>query len=174
MDYFDEAALYFGLTSTQLQAVLKVFNYVVSDFLFQGPIAEYTVEELVEGFQASTITDRLNSGSVQAGNLYFRDAITPLYLNQDPKLATAQELSVNTGETSEADVGVIQLENGQTWQNSYYYIWNGEVFYQAIYYDADVGTPNYFGEFNAKMPYQTTPDNTGLTDWVLWDTRFPD
>jgi hypothetical protein len=115
MDYFDEAALYFGLTSTQLQAVLKVFNYVVSDFLFQGPIAEYTVEELVEGFQASTITDRLNSGSVQAGNLYFRDSITPLYLNQDPKLATAQELSVNTGETSEADVGVIQLENGQTW-----------------------------------------------------------
>ena len=24
------------------------------------------------------------------------------------------------------------------------------------------------------MPYQTTPDNTGLSDWTLWDTRFPD
>lgn len=92
-----------------------MFNYAVSDFLFQGPIASLSVEQLVEGFNASTIASRLNTGSVQSGNLYFRDAITPLYLNQDPTLLTAQELSVNTGETSEADVGVLQLENGQAW-----------------------------------------------------------
>jgi hypothetical protein len=50
MTYINEAAAYFGLTSLELQAVLKVFNYVVSDYLFEGPIQEYTVEELVNGF----------------------------------------------------------------------------------------------------------------------------
>jgi hypothetical protein len=103
MTYINEAAAYFGLTSLELQAVLKVFNYVVSDYLFEGPIQEYTVEELVNGFQAKSITDKLNTGTVQEGNVWYRSNITPLYLNQDPKYATAPELSVKTGGSATPD-----------------------------------------------------------------------
>lgn len=55
MDYFNEAATFFGLSTAELTAVFRVFDYVVSDFLFQGPIQEYTVEQLVQGFQADVI-----------------------------------------------------------------------------------------------------------------------
>lgn len=68
-------------------------------------------------------------GTVQSGNIYYRAEVSPLYLNQDPTYSLAQELSVDTGETDESKVGVIQLENGQQWQNNYYYVWDGLNFY---------------------------------------------
>lgn len=87
----------------------------MSDYLFEGPIQEYTVEELVQGFQATSITDKLNTGTVQEGNIWYRPLVTPLYLNQDPDYATASYNSVDTGESVENDVGVIQLMNDKTW-----------------------------------------------------------
>jgi len=49
-------------------------DYARSDFLFQGPVASHTVDELLFGF-TSNITDRLNTGLVSEGNIYYSSSI---------------------------------------------------------------------------------------------------
>lgn len=49
-------------------------EYARSDFLFKGPIAKYTINDLLFGFE-TTITDRLNTGLVADGNIYYLSLI---------------------------------------------------------------------------------------------------
>jgi hypothetical protein len=54
-------------------------EYARSDFLFKGPVATYLVEDLLFGFNTK-IVDRLNTGTVSDGNIYYRDLIQPAYI----------------------------------------------------------------------------------------------
>ena len=54
-------------------------SYARSDFLFQGPVANYTVNDLLFGFETK-MTDKLNTGSINEGNIYYSNKIQPAYL----------------------------------------------------------------------------------------------
>jgi hypothetical protein len=79
---FNTAAAQFGLTQAQLTAVIRVFDYVSANFLFQGPIATYDTNSLLMGFH-SDMFSRVNTGTVQQGNIYYWPTVTPLYFYQN-------------------------------------------------------------------------------------------
>jgi hypothetical protein len=70
-------------------------EYARSDFLFKGPIATYSVQDLLFGF-STKIVDRLNTGAVSDGNIYYRDLIQPAYIV--PQEDHQESTTVLTGE----------------------------------------------------------------------------
>jgi len=62
--------------------VIHVFDYVAANFLFQGPMAVYDTESLLLGFD-SDMFDRVNTGTVQHGNVYYNKTVSPVYLYQN-------------------------------------------------------------------------------------------
>ena len=63
--------------------MLRVMNYVYSDFLFMGPTEQRTVTELLFGYKQTDITSRLNTGSVTDGNIYYNEDVFPVFVNTD-------------------------------------------------------------------------------------------
>lgn len=82
MTEFNAAAAQFGLNQAELAAVVHVFDYVSANFLFQGPTATYDTVSLLLGFN-SPMFDRVNTGTVQHGNIYYNSSVTPCYLYQN-------------------------------------------------------------------------------------------
>jgi hypothetical protein len=56
-------------------------EYARSDFLFKGPVATYSITDLLLGFHTS-ITNRLNTGLISEGNIYYNSLIVPALLQQ--------------------------------------------------------------------------------------------
>ena len=96
-------------------------NFMVSDYLFQGPIAEYTVDQLIDGFTADVIAERVSGGSVTSGNLHYRPEVAPVYLSLDPAYSDEDLFyTVNTGAADPhtgKTVGVIEALNGVDFAN---------------------------------------------------------
>lgn len=70
-------------------------NYCYSDFLFMGPIETRTVSELLFGYTQQTIADRLNTGSINDGNIYYKADVHPVFLNgAEPTTGTFTTSSV--------------------------------------------------------------------------------
>lgn len=44
------ACNHFGLTLDELRAVLRVMEYAKGDYLFKGPVATYSINDLLFGF----------------------------------------------------------------------------------------------------------------------------
>jgi hypothetical protein len=59
-------------------------------------VAKHTIEDLLFGFKTN-ITDRLNTGNVNEGNIYYSSMIEPAYLYQQDGGSSASSFTVLTG-----------------------------------------------------------------------------
>lgn len=77
-------------------------GYLVSEFLLEGFVKNYTVMDLINGFD-TPIVSKINKGSMLKGNLYISGTVTPLlnsmtgpYSNVDWKVGTGNNTSNST------------------------------------------------------------------------------
>lgn len=70
---------------------------------------------------------------------------------------------------AERDTGIIMEKNNLKWNSFKWPVWTGKTFISAIY--SGLVDPEYFEPINAKMPWQSMPNNTNST-FTGWDTRF--
>lgn len=78
-------------------------GYHTSQWLLDGIVANYTQQELVEGFQTS-IASKINRGDMLKGNIYVTPTVTPM-LNTINGAMSANSEEVNTGASSLTSLG---------------------------------------------------------------------
>lgn len=160
-------------------------NYCYSDFLFMGPIETRTVSELLFGYTQQTIADRINTGDVNDGNIYYKADVHPVFLNGAETTSTSFSTSsvgytVSSGNVDMNTAGQLEAsafnsaydETRLDWQNNEEYIWDGVEWFTVPFFSLATAGPALFGSWDATLPYQAFPaDSESL--WQRWDPRFP-
>jgi len=67
------------MTSAELANMVKMLEWQSTEWLTGGVTKQYSQWDLVTGFDTDFI-DKINTGSLRAGNLYVDSAVTP-FLN---------------------------------------------------------------------------------------------
>lgn len=124
---------------------MRVLEYARSEFLFEGPIISLSAEELFFGYE-TTIVDKLNTGSISQGNVYYDSHIKPVYLGNN---TLEDEFKVVTGNNitnltdAHRDTGLIKGKNGLEWNSFKWPLWTGKAFINTT---SDLGDtePLYF------------------------------
>jgi len=147
-------------------------------YLLEGPVKEYTVGDLIQGY-TTTFNAKLNTGSLLQGNLYVDASVTPvLPWWQGP--ASGHTFTMFAGETSApGQVGAIyQMDDtNQIWLTNQMYSAVTQAFAPVPWYNEANGMVQTFAvpgleaysNFGFRLPYQSTQAMGAATVNALLD-----
>ena len=110
-------------------------GYLISEFVFEGVLANYTYSDLIGGFN-TPIASKINTGDPLKGNIYVDPSVTPLLNSMHgPFAKSTWNVTTGTSNTNkyEQHQGRVLEQNGLEHSFYSYSLYTGEKFITVPY-----------------------------------------
>jgi len=127
-------------------------GYLISEFVFEGVLANYTYSDLIGGFN-TPIASKINTGDPLKGNIYVDPSVTPLLNSMHGPFAKST-WNVTTGTYNYQ--GRVLEQNGLNYSIYWYSLYTGEKFITVPYGKSMADYYNPFDPvYNSQNSYKT-------------------